>query len=97
VFKVEEGELFKGCKYIDEFILKHKKKPTRSEIAVFYYNRYVESAKKATLPFQTQLWIEQLLAQFEAAYPEGAEIKDIISCIRESRTVEKRQLMESTA
>ena len=57
----------------------------------------MESGKRATLPSQTQQWIGQLLAQFEAAYPEGAEIKEIVKCIKESRTVEKRQLMESTA
>ena len=35
------NQLFKGCKYIEEFILKYKKKPTRDELAIFYYNRYV--------------------------------------------------------
>jgi hypothetical protein len=46
IFKVEDiKELFKGCKYIEQFILKHKKKPTKDEIAVFYYNRYVLSGK----------------------------------------------------
>lgn len=98
VFKVEgRGELFKGCKYIEEFILKYKKKPSSSELAVFYYNRYVEAGKRATLPFLTEQWIEQLLASHEAAYPEGASVKEIIAMIKESRTLEKRAQLELTA
>lgn len=54
IFKVEDKkELFKGCKYIEEFIIKHKKLPTKDEIAVFYYNRYVEAKKYNTLPYLT--------------------------------------------
>ena len=34
-------ELFKGCKYLEEFIMKYKKRPTKDELAIFYYNRYV--------------------------------------------------------
>lgn len=29
---------FSGYKYIEDFILKHKKKPNRGEIVVFYYS-----------------------------------------------------------
>lgn len=69
-FKVEETkELFKGCRYIEDFIVKHKKQPTADELAVFYYNRYVESGKKATLPFLTQVWINDFLSQYEAIFP----------------------------
>jgi len=96
-FKVEDKkELFKGCKYIEEFILKHKKKPTRAEIAVFYYNRYVVAGKRSTLPRQTSAWIDDLLTRYEAVFPE-ASIKEIISSIKESRTTEKRALIELTA
>lgn len=98
IFKVEDKkELFKGCKYIEEFILKHKKIPTRSEIAVFYYNRYVEAGKRSTLPFLTEEWIDDLLSRYEAVFPEGASIKDIIASIKESRDTEKRAQIELTA
>lgn len=51
-FGLEEKQLFKGCKYFGEFVIKYKKKPTIDELAVFYYNRYIEAAKTTTLPHQ---------------------------------------------
>lgn len=60
----DQKELFKGCKYIQEFLIKHKKKPSKTELAIFYYNRYVEAGKKNTLPFLTEKWIAELLASY---------------------------------
>ena len=53
LFGIDEKDLFKGCKYFGEFVLKYKKRPNREELAVFYYNRYVEAGKRSTLPFLT--------------------------------------------
>ena len=82
--------MFKGCKYLEEFILKYKKKPTKDELAIFYYNRYVEGDKKNTLPFQTEKWCNELLKSYEVVFQEGYDIKKIISTLKESRNLERR-------
>lgn len=54
--------------------MKYKKEPTKDELAIFYYNRYVEADtkhKKNTLPFQTEKWIEQLLKAYKSVFVEG--------------------------
>lgn len=96
IFKVESGkDLFKGCKYIQEFILKFNQKPNLAELAVFVYNRLVESGKKNTLPFLAKEWMEYLLGQYEAAYPQDATVKDIVQILKKSRTVESRLQLET--
>jgi hypothetical protein len=57
----------------------------------------VEAGKRTTLPCQTECWIDQLLARYEASFPEGATIKEIIGLIKESRVPEKRAQLEVTA
>jgi hypothetical protein len=97
LFGVEnKKELFQGCKYIEEFLLKHKKKPSRHELAVFYYNRYVEAGKRSTLPALTESWIAQLLQSYYPVFEE-CSIPEIVATIKESRTLEKRALLELNA
>jgi hypothetical protein len=96
-FKVADPKsLFKGCKYIQEFIIKYEKKPTQAEIAIFYYNRYVESGKKGTLPFLTQKWIQDFLEQYEQFFAEGKDVKAIASSLKKTNKIAFRQLMEAT-
>jgi hypothetical protein len=88
-------QLFKGCKYLEEFILKYKKQPSRDELAIFYYNRYVEAAdKKDTLPHETQLWIQQLIQAYQPVFPEGYDIKEIVARLKESRNLDRRVELE---
>ena len=51
--------------------MKYKKRPTKDELAIFYYNRYVEGDKKNTLPFQTEKWIGELLKSYDPIFSEG--------------------------
>jgi hypothetical protein len=74
--------------------MKHKKRPTHDEIAVFYYNRYVEAGKRSTLPFLTESWIDGLLKEYELVFPENLSIKEIICLLKESRVIEKRREIE---
>jgi len=90
-------QLFKGCKYMEEFIMKYKKRPTRDELAIFYYNRYIETDskhKKSTLPHQTEKWVDQILKAYESVFTEGHDIKQIIANLKASRELEKRVEME---
>ena len=81
----EPSELFRGCKYIEEFILKYKWMPTADELAVFYYNRYVEAGKCTTLPFHTQQWVRQLLSSYSQVLKEGTDMKEVASVLKKSR------------
>lgn len=56
--------LFKGCKYIESYVLKYKKLPEVDELIAFYYNRYVESGKMETLPYMVRFWAEGLSERF---------------------------------
>jgi hypothetical protein len=62
-------------------LLKHKKRPTRDELAVFYYNRYVEASKKSTLPFLTEQWIKDILSKYDAVFPVEMSIKEVITLL----------------
>lgn len=75
--------------------MKHKKQPTKDELAIFYYNRYVESGKKATLPHLTERWIEDLLASYAPVFQEGYSMPKIIAALKESRDPKRRAEMES--
>ncbi len=74
---------------MEEFIIKHKKIPNHHEIAVFYYNRYVESGKRKTLPYLTNAWINDLLNKYQIAFKD-LTIQEIISSLKESRALTKR-------
>lgn len=87
-------ELFKGCKYIEEFIMKYRKRPTADELAIFYYNRYVEAGKRGTLPHQTGAWVPQLLKSYGPVFSEGHDIKKIVAALKESRNVDRRVELE---
>lgn len=54
-------ELFKGRKYFEEFLMKYKKLPNKDELLIFYYNRYVMSKKKTTLPKLIEDWSVQFI------------------------------------
>ena len=75
-------QLFKGCKYMEEFILKYKRQPNEAELALFYYNRYIGSGKKATLPFETGKWVKQLLEAYSPLFKEGNNIDDLIATLK---------------
>ena len=53
VFGLTKKELFSGCRYIEQFLLKYREFPTKDELLVFCYNRAVESKLLSTLPFET--------------------------------------------
>ena len=89
------SQLFKGCKYMEQFIMKYKKQPTRDELAIFYYNRYVVTDGRVTLPFLTEKWIDQLLVAYRVVFVEGFEIKNIVAALKESRVVERRVELEA--
>ena len=91
----EDKELFKGCKYIGEYILKYKRQPVREELAVFYFNRYVVAGKKSTLPFLASEWIDDLLAAYEPVFKEGYSIAQIVATLKESTSIEKRVALEA--
>lgn len=57
-FSVPVEKMMKGQKYYEGFIEKHKKIPTKDEIILFYYNRYVMAEKCNTLPYLTDRWVE---------------------------------------
>jgi DNA-binding transcriptional regulator YbjK len=48
--------------------IKYKTKPNKDELAIFYYNRYVEAGKKTTLPHLTEQWINDFLAAYEPVF-----------------------------
>ncbi len=64
-FKVSDVNLlFKGCKYLENYILKFEKLPNYAELLLFYFNRYIEAGKETTLPLLTQQWTHELLSKF---------------------------------
>jgi hypothetical protein len=95
-FKVSDvNTLFKGCKYLENYVLKFEKLPNYAELLLFYFNRYVEAGKESTLPFLAEPWTHDLMEKFNKAC-EGMEIKDVIDIINSSRPIDKRIFMEES-
>jgi hypothetical protein len=93
-FKVSDvNMLFKGCKYLENYVLKFEKLPNHAELLLFYFNRYVEAGKETTLPLLTHQWTQELLDKFTQAC-EGKAIEKVIEIINLSRPVDKRVSME---
>ena len=57
-FKIPLSKMFSGFKYYQFFLRKHLKIPTKEELMIFYYNRYVIGGKKDTLPYLIERWTE---------------------------------------
>ena len=85
--------LFKGCKYLENYILKFERLPNYAELLLFYFNRYVEAGKETTLPYMSEIWTHELLEKFSKAC-EGKSIEKVIEIINLSRPVDKRVVME---
>lgn len=45
--------------------------PTKDELILFYYNRYVVTKKKGTLPFLTEQWAERVVAEYTKVMAEN--------------------------
>ena len=75
------------------FIEKYEKKPEPIEMMIFYYNRIVESGKKKTLPFLTQIWTEELCMKFLKA-AETYNIQQTLEVIKKSQSIENRIKIE---
>lgn len=58
---IPAGKLFKGRKYFEEFLVKFKLMPTKEELSIFYYNRYIVSDKVKTLPYLTGVWSNEFV------------------------------------
>lgn len=52
------NDLFKGCKYLENYVIKYEKQPNNVELILFYFNRYIEAGKVTTLPFLTASWAQ---------------------------------------
>lgn len=59
--------MLKGRKYFEEFLRKYNKVPNRDELITFYYNRYIVSKKKSTLPYLIDFWANDLIQEYSKA------------------------------
>ena len=75
--------------------MKYKKRPSKDELAIFYYNRYVEAGKRGTLPFQTAKWVSELLKSYDkSVFSKEVDIKEVITTLKVSRNLERRVELE---
>lgn len=88
------NKLFKGCKYIEAYVNKYEKFPEYNELALFYYNRYVEAGKCKTLPHLTKFWTNELMGKFNKA-AEGKSIEDVIKLLAVTRNIIQREIIEA--
>lgn len=63
-YQVPAKNLFKGRKYFESFLRKYKRIPTKDELILFYYNRYVVRSKSSTLPYLTEVWAERIVTEY---------------------------------
>jgi hypothetical protein len=83
--------LFKGRKYFEAFLRKYKRMPTKDELILFYYNRYVVKNKKSTLPYLTEVWTEKLIADYSKVMTENKiTVGKALDLLNISRPLNKR-------
>jgi hypothetical protein len=89
-------KLFRGCKWIENYLVKYEKKPEPVELLLFYYNREIEAGKVTTLPVLTEKWTLELVAAYEVCFPEGYDIKEVLKRLNESRSIVNRIKIETS-
>ena len=87
--------MFKGCKYLENYIQKYEKRPEYAELLLFYFNRYVEAGKQTTLPFLSEMWTRELSEKFNKA-SEGLEVPKILEIVDKTRPILKRIEIEQS-
>lgn len=93
-FSVPVEKMIKGQKYYEGFIEKHKKFPTKDELILFYYNRYVMADKCKTLPYLIDRWSEEIVGEHNKVFKETKfSVEQVISLLEKSRPIEIRQKM----
>lgn len=45
--------------------------PTKDQLILYYYNRYVVKNKKSTLPYLTEPWAEKLIVEYSKVMAEN--------------------------
>ena len=72
-------------------MVKFKKLPTKDELIIFYYNRYVVGNKKDTLPFLVEIWAQEFVEEYTAAFQEfNLTIDAALEILEKSRPRELR-------
>jgi hypothetical protein len=83
--------LFKGRKYFEIFLRKYKRMPTKDELILFYYSKYVVKNKKSTLPYLTEVWTEKLLADYSKVMTENKlTVGKALDLLNNSSSLNKR-------
>lgn len=72
--------------------MKYKKLPNKDELLIFYYNRYVVSKKKTTLPKLTQHWSVLFIEEYTKVLKENnITIEAALEILQKSRPREIRE------
>lgn len=69
--------------------------PTKDELIIFYYNRYVVGDKVKTLPFLTDIWSEEFAEQYtKALHDFNLTVPAAIQLLENSRSRTARLMIE---
>ena len=63
-YEMPVKKMLKGYKYYESFLHKYNKIPTKDELILFYYNRYVIAGKVNTLPYKIEMWAENIIDNY---------------------------------
>ena len=92
VYKVASTDLFKGRKYFIGFLSKYKRMPTKEQLILFYYNRYVVTNKIGTLPYLTEEWSERILSGYTKVMEQNKiTVDQALKLLQASMSFQKRQ------
>ena len=94
-FSVPVNKMMSGMKYYQNFLEKHGKIPTKDELIIFYYNRYVVANKKSTLPYLTERWAGEVISDYNEAFEiSKCSVKEAVEIINSSMSIVKREEFE---
>ena len=94
-FSIPVDQMIKGQRYFEQFVIKYEKLPTKDELILFYYNRYVVAGKKTTLPYKIEQWSEEVIEEFELAVQVNGKITfNKISSSKKRFRVEKMKVIK---
>ena len=65
---------------------------------IFWYNRYIQSGKKTTLPFMTEQWADDIKTDYQEVlydkYKDDWKFNEVKETILKSLPIEKRKAIE---
>lgn len=96
VYGIPVGAMMSLDKKFGDFVCRYGAYPTREELLVFIYNRYVVCGRRRTLPAALEQLVSETMEEF-AEIMRDVPVAEFVARFTESCPIERRRAMEAGA